>query len=195
MKNDNNKGVTRVFWAIMMYKQLNYLEESHLSMIPDTKIVIPTPMTMKPLIVQLGLLYINEEDGPTSDLLCNVNVIPRVISMIPMINNDLPMSFFRSIKYIRPNAQKKISVFVRPFDPIVVECKTLKENNWFWKRHLCSGSINPLFLTISTFLISIFHFSTLERSREPKRAVYPVQTLNPKGVKSINHISVSKYRL
>jgi hypothetical protein len=64
-------------------------------------------MTMKPLTVQLGLLYINEEDGPTRDLLCNVNVIPRIINMIPTTNNDLPMSFFRSINYIRTNAQKR----------------------------------------------------------------------------------------
>lgn len=68
-------------------------------------------MTMKPLIVHLGLLYINEEDGPTRDLLCNVNIIPRIISMIPTIYNDLPIGFFRSmkhIKHIHPDAQKKI---------------------------------------------------------------------------------------
>jgi hypothetical protein len=47
-------------------------------------------MTMKPLIVHVGLLYINEEDGPTRVLLCNINIIPRIISMTPksLICND-----------------------------------------------------------------------------------------------------------
>ena len=77
-------------------------------MIPKIQVVIPKPVTMKPLIVHVALLYINEEDGPTRDLLCNVNIIPRIISMIPTIYNDLPISFFRSMKHIRPDAQKKI---------------------------------------------------------------------------------------
>ncbi|MFZ0515200.1 MAG: hypothetical protein WAM14_26620 [Candidatus Nitrosopolaris sp.] len=80
-------------------------------MIPDTKIGIPAPMTMEPLTVQPGLLYINEEDGPTMDLLCNVNIIPRIINMIPTTINDLPMSFFRFLNYRHLNVKKKISVF------------------------------------------------------------------------------------
>jgi hypothetical protein len=71
-----------------MYQQLNYLENTRQSMMPETKIAIPTPMTTKPLTVQLGLLYIKEEGGPMMDLLCNVNVIPRMINMTPTINND-----------------------------------------------------------------------------------------------------------
>lgn len=62
-------------------------------MIPVTKIAIPTPITMEPLIVQLGLLYINEEDGPRMDLLCNVNSIPKIINMRPKTVRDLPMYF------------------------------------------------------------------------------------------------------
>jgi hypothetical protein len=81
-------------------------------MIPRVQAVIPKPITIKPLIVHVGLLYINEEDGPTRDLLCNVNIIPRIISMIPTIYNDLPMSFFRSMKHIHPDAQKKIWLLI-----------------------------------------------------------------------------------
>jgi hypothetical protein len=77
-------------------------------MIPRIQAVIPKPMTMRPLIVHVGLLYINEEDGPTRDLLCNVNIIPRIINMMPMIYNELPISFFRCMKHIRPDPQKKI---------------------------------------------------------------------------------------
>jgi hypothetical protein len=77
-------------------------------MIPRVQAVIPKPTTMKPLIVHVGLLYINEEDGPTRDLLCNVNIIPRLISMIPTIYNNLPIGFFKSMKYIHHDAQKKI---------------------------------------------------------------------------------------
>jgi len=60
-------------------------------MIPSTKIAIPAPITMEPLIVQLGLLYINEDDGPTMALLCNVNTIPKIINMRPKTIKDLPM--------------------------------------------------------------------------------------------------------
>jgi hypothetical protein len=77
-------------------------------MIPKIQAAIPKPMTMKPFIVHVGLLYINDEDGPTRDLLCNVNIMPRTISMIPTIYNDLPISFFRFMKHMRPDAQKKI---------------------------------------------------------------------------------------
>ena len=78
-------------------------------MIPKIQAVIPKPVTMKPLIVHVALLYINEEDGPTRDLLCNVNITPRIISMIPTIYNDLPIIFFRSMKHIRPDAKKRFS--------------------------------------------------------------------------------------
>jgi hypothetical protein len=74
--------------------------------------VIPKPMTIKPLIVHVGLLYINEEDGPTKDLLCNVNIIPRIIRMIPAIYNDLPISFFRSMKHIHFDTKKKIWLLI-----------------------------------------------------------------------------------
>jgi hypothetical protein len=43
----------------------------------------------------------NEEDGPTMDKLCNVNIIPNIIIITPMTNKDLPMDFtFISYKRI-----------------------------------------------------------------------------------------------
>lgn len=95
-----------------MYEQLNYLENTRQSMMSETKIAIPTPMTTKPLTVQLGLLYIKEEGGPMMDLLCNVNVIPRMINMTPTINNDLSMSFFGFINYIHQCPKKNIPLCV-----------------------------------------------------------------------------------
>ncbi|HET7147541.1 MAG TPA: hypothetical protein VFI73_03495 [Candidatus Nitrosopolaris sp.] len=62
-------------------------------MIPDTKIIIPTPITTEPLTVQSGLLNIKEEDGPTIRLLCNVNNTPNVSIMKPATPNTLPMYF------------------------------------------------------------------------------------------------------
>jgi hypothetical protein len=76
-------------------------------MIPRVQAVIPNPMTIKPLIVHVVLLYINEEDGPTKDLLCNVNIIPRIISMIPAIYNDLPIGFFTSMKHLQFDTKKR----------------------------------------------------------------------------------------
>jgi hypothetical protein len=74
-------------------------------MIPHTKIGIPTPLIIYPLPVQPGLLYIIDEDGPTRDLPCNVNVIPRTINIRPTTINDLPMRFFIFINCRRPNIQ------------------------------------------------------------------------------------------
>jgi hypothetical protein len=54
---------------------------------PHTRIDIPIPIIIEPLTVQPGLLYINEEDGPTMDLLCSVNIIPRIVSIGPTIIN------------------------------------------------------------------------------------------------------------
>ena len=60
----------------------------------DTRIASPIAIITEPLTVQLGLPYINEELGPTADLLCNVIIIPRVINTRPATINDLPKRFF-----------------------------------------------------------------------------------------------------
>ena len=44
---------------------LNYLEDIRNTMAPHKRINIPIPIIIIPLTVQPGLLYINEEGGPT----------------------------------------------------------------------------------------------------------------------------------
>jgi hypothetical protein len=62
-------------------------------MIPNIKIITPTPMIMEPFTVQSGLLNIKEADGPTIRLLCNVNIIPSISNIRPATPSDLPMYF------------------------------------------------------------------------------------------------------
>ncbi len=69
-------------------------------MVPHTR--IPIPIMIEPLTVQPGLLYINEEDGPTMDLLCSVNIIPRTINIRPTTINNLLARLFRFINKISP---------------------------------------------------------------------------------------------
>jgi hypothetical protein len=76
-----------------------YLEDIQNNRLPHTRIDIPIPIIIEPLTVQPGLLYMNEEDGPTMDLLCSVNIIPRIVSIMPMIINDLLPRLFRFINY------------------------------------------------------------------------------------------------
>lgn len=66
---------------------------------PHTRINIPIPIIIEPLTVQSGLLYMNEEDGPTMDLLCSVNIIPKIINIRPTIINGLLVRLFRFINY------------------------------------------------------------------------------------------------
>jgi hypothetical protein len=75
----------------------SYLEDIRNTIMPHTRIDIPIPIIIEPLTVQPGLLYINEEDGPTMDLLCSVNIIPRIVSIGPTIINDLLVGLFRFI--------------------------------------------------------------------------------------------------
>ena len=91
-----------------MYSLLNYLEDKRQNMIPNKKKVIPTAITIKPLTAQPGLLYINDEDGPTMDLLCNVNVTPRILNIRPTMINGLPMRLIGFINYRHLNIQKDI---------------------------------------------------------------------------------------
>jgi hypothetical protein len=76
-----------------------YLEDTRNTMIPHMRIDIPIPVIIEPLTVQPELLYINEEDGPTMDLLCSVNIIPRIVSTRPTIINDLLACLFTFINY------------------------------------------------------------------------------------------------
>lgn len=84
---------------ILIYSLLNYLEHDRQNMIPHTKIDIPTTIMISPLTDHLGLLYINDEDGPKIDLLCNVNIIPRIITIRPTTINDLSMRLLRFMNY------------------------------------------------------------------------------------------------
>jgi hypothetical protein len=53
----------------------------------------PVPVIMEPFTVHTGLLYINEADGPTTDLLCSKNSIPRVSIINPIMIDALLPSF------------------------------------------------------------------------------------------------------
>ena len=56
---------------------------------PEIKIMKPTPKIKNPFNVHSGLLYIKEDCGPTSDLLCAVNTDPASMQTIPTIINIL----------------------------------------------------------------------------------------------------------
>ena len=58
-------------------------------MIPAADIIIPVKIIAYPLIVHSGLLYINDDVGPTTDLLCNINIVPSTINVRPIIVNVL----------------------------------------------------------------------------------------------------------
>ena len=71
------------------------MERFNLTKIPilestlKTNIIIPIIISTEPLIVQDGLLYINEFDGPSMDLDCAEKIMPNIMTNIPtiMINN------------------------------------------------------------------------------------------------------------
>ena len=50
-----------------------------------TNIIMPTIIRTEPLIVQDGLLYINEFDGPNMDLDCAEKIMPNTMINIPTI--------------------------------------------------------------------------------------------------------------
>jgi hypothetical protein len=67
------------------------LERFNLTKIPilestlKTNIIIPTIIRTEPLIVQDGLLYINEFEGPNMDLDCAEKIMPNTMINIPTI--------------------------------------------------------------------------------------------------------------
>ena len=58
-------GVLIVRRHIRQLLRLNYLGDIRNTMAPHKRINIPIPIIIIPLTVQPGLLYINEEGGPT----------------------------------------------------------------------------------------------------------------------------------
>ena len=67
------------------------MERFNLTKIPilentlKTNIIIPIIISTEPLIVQDGLLYINEFDGPSMDLDCAEKIMPNTMINIPTI--------------------------------------------------------------------------------------------------------------
>ena len=67
------------------------MERFNLTKIPSlestlkTNIIIPTIIRTEPLIVQDGLLYMNEFEGPNIDLDCAEKIMPNIMINIPTI--------------------------------------------------------------------------------------------------------------
>lgn len=57
---------------------------------PITASATPIPIMIKPLLAHSGLAYINDEDGPTTALLCNVKIIPAITKIIDAIIRHFP---------------------------------------------------------------------------------------------------------
>ncbi|HEY6537149.1 MAG TPA: hypothetical protein VIY08_15345 [Candidatus Nitrosocosmicus sp.] len=78
---------------------VDYLDDIRNNRLPHIRIDIPIPIIIEPLTVQPGLLYMNEEDGPTMDLLCSVNTIPKIVNIMPTVINGRLARLFRFINY------------------------------------------------------------------------------------------------
>lgn len=76
----------------------NYFEENRQIIMPSKSTAMPMPMSAELLTVQLGLAYINEDDGPITDLLCAVKIIPRMMDIRPVTVITLPMLLFISVR-------------------------------------------------------------------------------------------------
>src|ERR671927_1846969 len=61
--------------------------------LPRTARIIPIAMIIEPLIVHFGLSYMNDDDGPTTDLLCKLKITPIITTIIPTIIMTLPILF------------------------------------------------------------------------------------------------------
>jgi len=71
------------FWSLNLWRKLI------LKIIPRINTIIPAIINIEPLIVQEGLLYINELEGPNSDLDCAVKIKPANMSMAPIISTNI----------------------------------------------------------------------------------------------------------
>lgn len=56
---------------------------------PIAVTMAPAPIITYPFADHSGLRYINEEDGPTMELLCSRNMVPKTSVITPTINNAL----------------------------------------------------------------------------------------------------------
>jgi hypothetical protein len=68
------------------------------TIMPITASATPIPIMTKPLLDHSGLAYINDEEGPTTVLLCNVKVIPAITKIIDAIIKHFP--YFVSVNCI-----------------------------------------------------------------------------------------------
>ena len=57
---------------------------------PVTARATPMPIMIRPLLAHSGSAYINDEDGPTTALLCNVKTIPAITKIIDAIIRHFP---------------------------------------------------------------------------------------------------------
>ena len=62
---------------------------------PTASMISPIAMIIKPFTVHSGLSYMNDEDGPSSDLLCKLKTTPNVNMIAPTIIKVLPIAFIR----------------------------------------------------------------------------------------------------
>ena len=72
--------------------------------------IAPITIMTKPLFVHSGLLYINEEDGPTSELLCIIKIIPDEVRIIPKIIKYFP--YFLRFNLFLSLYHKIISIYI-----------------------------------------------------------------------------------
>jgi hypothetical protein len=56
---------------------------------PIAVTMAPAPIITYPFADHSGLRYINEEDGPTMELLCSRNMVPKTSVITPTIKNAL----------------------------------------------------------------------------------------------------------
>ena len=82
-----------------MWSTVGYLKDIPNNRLPHTRIDISIPIIIESLTVQSGLRYMNDEDGPTIDLLSSVNIIPKIVNIRPTIINGLLARLFRFINY------------------------------------------------------------------------------------------------
>lgn len=76
--NINSKA--KIDAKIIFYLILSLLEVKTML---NIAMIMPIRNIIKPLSVHSLFPYINEEDGPIIEMLCNMNIIPIAINMIP----------------------------------------------------------------------------------------------------------------
>ena len=79
----------RSYQTYFRYLRFNQSRTPILKIILRTNVIIPAIINIEPLIIQEGLLYINELEGPISDLDCAVKITPNIISNIPIIMTNI----------------------------------------------------------------------------------------------------------